>query len=56
LKIPARASDQDDPLKIAIDSAGEAADDESKATKSKFADHADGWMEKVKAIPGYERI
>lgn len=49
-----RASDHEEPLKIAIVIAGSAAGEDSKETKSALGDHAECCKGKLNAIPGYD--
>lgn len=51
-----RASCHDDPLKMARDFADEAAEEESRDTKSILGDHAEFCRGNEKAIPGYDRM
>jgi hypothetical protein len=50
----ARASGHDGPLKIDIEAAGEAAEEERRLTKSISGDQAEARRGKANAIPGYE--
>lgn len=50
-----RASDQEEPWKMAIEVAGDAAEDDSNATKSHWSDHAESSKGKENATPGYDR-
>lgn len=51
-----RASCHDDPLKMARDLAGEAAEEERRDTKSILGDHAEVCSGNEKATPGYDNM